>query len=68
MNDAYAGDAVGVVALVTHVAFDTDAYSLYCGEGQRWLSFAHAVPGSPSLDFWSRGALGVERREPPADT
>ncbi|MFD0425305.1 hypothetical protein [Streptomyces parvus] len=68
MNDAYAGDAVGVVALVTCEAFDAEVYRLYCGERQRWLSFTQTMPGAPSLDFWSRGALGVERREPPADT
>lgn len=59
MNDAHAGDAVGVVALVTHAAFDAEVYSRHCGGGQRWLSFTHTVPGGPSLDFWSRSPLGV---------
>ncbi|MFC7924757.1 hypothetical protein [Streptomyces cinereoruber] len=68
MNDAYAGDAVGVVALVTRDAFDAEVYNLHCGGDQRWLSFTHTVPGAPSLDFWSRGALGVERRELPDGT
>jgi hypothetical protein len=68
MNDAYAGDAGGVVAVVTRDAFDAEVYSRHCGGGQRWLSFTHTVHGAPSLDFWSRGALGAERREPPADT
>ncbi|MFJ6661903.1 hypothetical protein ACIQNG_36985 [Streptomyces sp. NPDC091377] len=64
MNDAYAGDAVGVVALVTRAAFDAEVYSRHCGGGQRWLPFTHTVQDAPSLDFWSRGALGVERHEP----
>ncbi|MFD7324249.1 hypothetical protein ACFV9D_24660 [Streptomyces sp. NPDC059875] len=68
MNDAYAGDAVGVLALITHDAFDAEVYSRHCGGGQRWISFTHTVHGAPSLDFWSRSALGVERREPPAGT
>ncbi|MBB4161620.1 hypothetical protein GGE05_005936 [Streptomyces cinereoruber] len=68
MNDAGAGDAVGVVALVARDAFDAEVYGLHCGGAQLWLSFTHTVPGAASLDFWFRGALGVERREPPADT
>ncbi|MFJ6438600.1 hypothetical protein [Streptomyces sp. NPDC091416] len=67
MKDAHAGDAVGVVALVTRAAFDAEVYSRHCGGGQRWISFTHTVHGGPSLDFWSRSALGVERREAPAD-
>ncbi len=67
INDANAGDAVGVVALITHDAFDTEVYNRDCGGGQRWISFTHTVHGAPSLDFWSRGALGVERREPHGD-
>lgn len=68
MNDAYAGDTVGVVALVARDAFDAEVYGLHCGGVQLWLSFTHTVPGVASLDFWSRGALGVERRETPAHT
>ncbi|MFW3469890.1 hypothetical protein ACN24M_00010 [Streptomyces microflavus] len=67
MNDAYAGDAVGVVALIAHDAFDAEIYAQHCGTGQRWLPFTQKVDGAPSLDFWSRGALGMTRREPPAD-
>ncbi|MFD7135914.1 hypothetical protein [Streptomyces sp. NPDC059894] len=59
LHDAYAGDAVGVVALVTNEAYDAEIYESHCGSGQRWIPFSQNVAGASPLGFWSRGALGV---------
>lgn len=59
LNDAYAGDAVGVVALVTDEAYDAEIYGRHCGSGQRWIPFSQDVAGASPLRFWSRGALGT---------
>ncbi|GAA1178983.1 hypothetical protein GCM10009654_40280 [Streptomyces hebeiensis] len=63
MNDASVGDAVGVVALIAHDAFDAEIYAQRCGRSRRWLPFTQRVDGAPSLDFWSRSALGMTRCE-----
>ncbi|QDY75432.1 hypothetical protein [Streptomyces qinzhouensis] len=56
MNDAGTGDAVGVVALITHDAFDAELYAQHRGVGRGWIPFTQRVPGdAPSLDFWFRG-------------
>ncbi|MEU6617494.1 hypothetical protein ACFYT7_32725 [Streptomyces sp. NPDC004041] len=57
LQDAYAGDAVGVVALVTSEAYDARIYNRLTGSGQRWLAFSQEVADAPPLRFWSRGAL-----------
>lgn len=58
LQDAYAGDAVGVVALATHEAHDAEIFDRRVGSGQRWIPFSQDVPGVSPLRFWSRGALG----------
>jgi hypothetical protein len=58
LNDAYAGDAAGVVALVTNEAYDAEIYCR-CGSGQRWIPFSQDMAGTSPLRFWSRGALGT---------
>ncbi|MFJ9127844.1 hypothetical protein ACIRJS_27465 [Streptomyces sp. NPDC102340] len=60
LNDAYAGDAVGVVALVTNEAYDGEIYSQYCGSDQRWIAFSQEVESASPMRFWSRGALGIK--------
>ncbi|MFF2101711.1 hypothetical protein [Streptomyces sp. NPDC058202] len=59
LHDAYAGDAVGVVALVTHEAYDAEIYEGRCGSGQHWIPFSQHVADASPLSFWSRGALGA---------
>ncbi|MFG1664920.1 hypothetical protein [Streptomyces sp. Y7] len=58
LNDAYAGDAAGVVALVTDEAYNAGIYR-GSGSGQRWIAFSQDVEGASPLRFWSRGALGT---------
>ncbi|MET7453145.1 hypothetical protein ABZT03_14850 [Streptomyces sp. NPDC005574] len=58
LHDAYAGDTVGVVALVTNEAYDAGIYEDHCGSGQRWIPFSQSVAGASPLGFWARGALG----------
>ncbi len=45
LNDAYAGDAVGVVALVTDEAYNAEIYGRRCGRGQHWISFSQEMAG-----------------------
>ncbi|MEU1691222.1 hypothetical protein ABZ590_06515 [Streptomyces hirsutus] len=59
LNDAYAGDTFGVVALVTDEAYDAEIYGRRCGRGQRWICFSQDMAGVSPLRFWSRGALGT---------
>lgn len=59
LHDAYAGDAVGVVALVTDEAYDAEIYEGHCGSGQHWIPFSQNVAGASPLGFWARGALGA---------
>ncbi|WP_327742853.1 hypothetical protein OHO28_51245 [Streptomyces europaeiscabiei] len=59
LNDAYAGDAAGVVALVTDEAYDAEIYGQCGGKDQRWIAFSQDVEGASPLRFWSRGALGA---------
>jgi hypothetical protein len=59
LNDAYAGDAAGVVALVTDEAYDAEIYGRHCGRGRRWICFSQDMAGASPLRFWSRGALGT---------
>ncbi|MFE4216963.1 hypothetical protein [Streptomyces sp. NPDC056844] len=59
LNDAYAGDAAGVVALVTNEAYDAEIYGQRSGSVQRWIPFSQEVEGASPMRFWSRGALGT---------
>ncbi|MEU6848037.1 hypothetical protein ABZ930_39905 [Streptomyces sp. NPDC046716] len=64
LNDAYAGDAVGVVALVTNEAFDADVYDRLNGSGYRWLPFSQHMEDVSPLGFWTRGARGAAAAAP----
>ncbi|MCM2425020.1 hypothetical protein [Streptomyces sp. RKAG337] len=59
LNDAYAGDAAGVVVLATNEAYDADVYARHCPTGRQWIPFSQFVDGASPLSFWSRAALGA---------
>ncbi|MGW9433043.1 hypothetical protein ACWHA1_34595, partial [Streptomyces decoyicus] len=58
IQDMHAGDAIGVVALVTNDAYDAEFFDRHCGRDLKWHTFSHHVPDANPLIFWVRAALG----------